>query len=152
MRRVGRALTHTSHQINRALDACICEAVSEELTGMRGMVLGYIVRTTRTGRAVYQRDLERCFRVQRSSITTMLKGIEQAGFITRTPVAEDARLKSLAATEKGLACYDQLERCINAFEARLQQNVSEEELSHLEEVLDRLLENAKAVQSNPHIE
>ncbi len=64
MRRVGRALTHTSHQINRALDACIGETVSQELTGMRGMVLGYIVRTTRSGRPVYQRDLEHCFRVQ----------------------------------------------------------------------------------------
>lgn len=152
MRRVGRALTHTSHQINRALDACIGETVSQELTGMRGMVLGYIVRTTRSGRPVYQRDLEHCFRVQRSSIATMLKGIESAGFITRTAVEQDARLKSLAATEKGLACYNQLERCINAFEARLQQGVTESELTSLETVLDKLLCNAKAVQTDPHIE
>ena len=152
MRRVGRALAHTTHQINRALDTCIGETVSQELTGMRGMVLGYIVRTTRSGQAVYQRDLEQFFRVQRSSITTMLQGIERAGFITRTAVEQDARLKSLAATEKGLACYDQLENCIGAFEARLQQDVTEEELASLERVLDKLLHNAKAVLGDPHIE
>lgn len=150
MRRVGRELAHTSHQINRALDTCIGATVSPELTGMRGMVLRYIVRHTQNGQAVYQRDLEHFFRVRRSSVTAMLKGVEQAGFITRTPVA--ARLKSLAVTEKGMACYDQLERCITAFEERLQQDVSEEELQQLETILSKLLQNATAVQNAPYIE
>ena len=152
MRRVGRELAHTSQQVNRALDACISATVSPELTGMRGMALRYIVCHTRRGEAVYQRDMERCFRVRRSSITAMLKGVEQAGFITRTPVAQDARLKSLAATEKGLACYDQLERCITAFEERLQQDVSETELQQLQSILEKLLHNATAVQNAPYIE
>lgn len=152
MRRVGRELAHTSHQINRALDTCIGATVSPELTGMRGMVLRYIVRHTQNGQAVYQRDLEHFFHVRRSSVTAMLKGVEQAGFITRTPVAEDARLKSLAVTEKGMACYDQLERCITAFEERLQQDVSEEELQQLETILSKLLQNATAVQNAPYIE
>ena len=85
-------------------------------------------------------------------IRDRLKGVEQAGFITRTPVAEDARLKSLAVTEKGMACYDQLERCITAFEERLQQDVSEEELQQLETILSKLLQNATAVQNAPYIE
>ena len=38
------------------------------------------------------------------------------------------------------------------FEARLQQGVTEEEMANLERVLDKLLHNAKAVQSEPHIE
>lgn len=146
MRRIGRLMSYTTHQINRALDACISAQVSPELTGMRGMMLGYIVRTTREGRPVYQRDLEIRFRVRRSSVTTMLKAMEQAGFITRTSVEQDARLKSLTATDKGLACYDQVESCINAFEAELQQGISAADLARLESTLDCMRANASRAQ------
>ena len=108
IRHAGRLIAYTSHQISRALDACIAAEVHPDLTGMRGLVLGHIVRTVQSGQPLYQRDLEECFRIRRSSVTAMLKAMESAGFITRTPVSQDARLKSLAPTVKGLACYESL--------------------------------------------
>lgn len=142
VRHVGRELSQTSQQINRALDSCIALMVSPELTGVRCFVLGYIVRMHRGGQPIYQRDLERRFQVRRSSVTAMLKSMESAGFISRAPVQQDARLKSLAPTGKGVACYDQMVRCIEAFETHLLQDVDETELEMLQTVLGKLQSNA----------
>lgn len=53
----GALLNQTSRLIRRALDARINAEVSSELSGVRGMVLGDIVRAERQGRDVYQRDI-----------------------------------------------------------------------------------------------
>lgn len=144
VRHAGRLITYTSHQIGRALDACIAAQVHPDLTGMRGLVLGHIVRTVQSGKPLYQRDLEECFRIRRSSVTAMLKAMESAGFITRTAVAKDARLKSLAPTVKGLACYENLERCIAAFEDQLRCGVTQADLNALVKTLDLLRQNAQS--------
>ena len=58
----GALLNQTARLIRRALDARISAAVATGLSGMRGMVLGDIVRANRNGRDVYQRDIEQwCF-------------------------------------------------------------------------------------------
>ena len=84
----GALLNQTSRLIRRALDARINAEVSSELSGVRGMVLGDIVRAERQGRDVYQRDIEQWFNIRRSSVTAMLQGMEQDGFITRSAVAK----------------------------------------------------------------
>ena len=78
----GALLNQTSRLIRRALDARINAEVSSELSGVRGMVLGDIVRAERQGRDVYQRDIEQWFNIRRSSVTAMLQGMEQDGSST----------------------------------------------------------------------
>lgn len=143
LRHVGRSLSQTSHQINRALDSCIAMRVDPELTGVRCFMLGCIVRAKQSGQTLYQRDLERMFHVRRSSVTSMLKNMESAGFITRASVEQDARLKSLAPTEKGAACYERMVRCITAFEEQLLRGVDSEELARLYGTLEKLQTNAQ---------
>lgn len=63
----GALLNQTSRLIRRALDARINAEVSSELSGVRGMVLGDIVRAERQGRDVYQRDIEQWFNIRRSA-------------------------------------------------------------------------------------
>ena len=98
----GALLNQSARVIRRALDARI-SGVNPDLSGVRGMVLGDIVRANRNGRDVYQRDIEQWFNIRRSSVTALLQGMEQDGFITRCAVEKDARLKRLVATDKGRA-------------------------------------------------
>ena len=141
----GVLLNQTSRLIRRALDARINAEVSSELSGVRGMVLGDIVRAERQGRDVYQRDIEQWFNIRRSSVTAMLQGMEQSGFITREVVAKDARLKSLVPTEKGRQCAAAIHQCISDFEHDLQNGVSAQELEAIQGTLHKLIENAKAI-------
>ena len=119
----GALLNQTSRLIRRALDARINAEVSSELSGVRGMVLGDIVR--------------------RSSVTAMLQGMEQDGFITRSAVAKDARLKRLIATEKGRACHKQIEASIARFEDDLQSGIDPQQAAAARAVLEQTLRNAQ---------
>lgn len=138
----GALLNQTSRVIRRALDTRISAEVTSELSGARGMVLGDIVRANRAGRDVYQRDIEQWFNIRRSSVTAMLQGMEQDGFITRCAVEKDARLKRLVATEKGRACHAQIEACIAKFEDDLQNGIDPAQAAAARAVLELTLKNA----------
>ena len=141
----GALLNQTSRLIRRALGARINAEVSSELSGVRGMVLGDIVRAERQGRDVYQRDIEQWFNIRRSSVTAMLQGMEQDGFITRSAVAKDARLKRLIATEKGRACHKQIEASIARFEDDLQSGIDPQQAAAARAVLEQTLRNAQHI-------
>lgn len=141
----GALLNQTARLIRRALDARISAAVATGLSGMRGMVLGDIVRANRTGRDVYQRDIEQWFNIRRSSVTALLQGMEQDGFITRCAVEKDARLKRLVATEKGRACHAEIEACIAQFEDDLQNGIDPQQGAIARAVLEQTLRNAQHI-------
>ena len=126
----GALLNQTSRLIRRALDARINAEVSSELSGVRGMVLG---------------DIEQWFNIRRSSVTAMLQGMEQDGFITRSAVAKDARLKRLIATEKGRACHKQIEASIARFEDDLQSGIDPQQAAAARAVLEQTLRNAQHI-------
>ena len=126
----GALLNQTARVIRRALDARI-SGVNPDLSGVRGMVLGDIVRGNRSGRDVYQ--------------TAMLQGMEQDGFITRCAVEKDARLKRLVATDKGRACHEQIEACIAQFEDDLQAGIDPQQAAAARAVLELTLKNAQHI-------
>lgn len=53
------------------------------------------------GAPVYQRDLENCFKLRRSTISSLLTNLEKKGLILREPVPHDGRLKRLVLTGPG---------------------------------------------------
>ena len=145
-RHLGGEIHCVSMAIRRALDVSISTQVSPELTGTRGMVLGFISRCTAEGKAVYQRDIEDHFHISPPSVTGLLKAMDQDGFIVRTSTAQDARLKSLALTEKGRACDQALRTCIDAFERELRKGLDDAQLDQLQRTLALLYQNACALQ------
>ena len=112
----GALLNQTSRVIRRALDARIS-----------------------------QRDIEQWFNIRRSSVTAMLQGMEQDGFITRCAVEKDARLKRLVATDKGRACHEQIEACIAQFEDDLQAGIDPQQTAAARAVLELTLKNAQHI-------
>ena len=140
----GALLNQSARVIRRALDARI-SGVNPDLSGVRGMVLGDIVRANRNGRDVYQRDIEQWFNIRRSSVTALLQGMEQDGFITRCAVEKDARLKRLVATDKGRACHAEIEASIAQFESDLQKGIDPQQAAVARAVLEQTLRNAQRI-------
>lgn len=139
----GALVGQTFRVIRRALDARIAAEVTPELTGARGMLLGEIVRANKENRDVYQRDVERWMQIRRSSVTAVLQAMEQDGFITRCSVAQDARLKRLSATPKGVAYHERIRLSIDNFERELQRGVKPERQAIARAVLEQILVNAQ---------
>lgn len=141
----GALISQTSRVVRRAMDARISIEVTPELTGVRGMLLGEIVRANKENRDVYQRDVERWMQLRRSSVTALLQAMEQDGFITRCSVEKDARLKRLSATPKGVAYHERIRRSIDNFERDLQRDVAPEQQAVARVVLEQILANAQAL-------
>ena len=137
----GALLNQTSRLIRRALDARINAEVSSELSGVRGMVLGDIVRAERQGRDVYQRDIEQWFNIRRSSVTAMLQGMEQSGFITREVVAKDARLKSLVPTRRAVELDAEVCNCLRETDRMLTRGLSGGQIQLFKETAAQMLNN-----------
>ena len=131
--------------LRRAMDTRIAAEVTPELTGVRGMLLGEIICANNENRDVYQRDVEQWFHIRRSSVTAILQGMEQDGFITRSAVAKDARLKRLIATEKGRACHKQIKASIARFEDDLQSGIDPQQVAAARAVLEQTLRNAQHI-------
>lgn len=142
----GALLSHTSRMLRRAMDTRIGAEVTPELTGVRGMLLGEIIRANVENRDVYQRDVEQWFHIRRSSVTAILQGMEQDGFITRCSVQRDARLKRLEATPKGVAYHDRIRASIDRFEQDLQKGIDPAEMEVSRTVLEKVLQNALTIE------
>lgn len=142
----GAVLSHTSRMLHRAMDARIAAEATPELTGVRGMLLGEIIHANERNEDVFQRDVEQWFHIRRSSVTAILQGMEQDGFITRCSVERDARLKRLEATAKGRAYHDRIKACIDHFEQDLQVGIAPEEMEAARAVLEKVLQNAQKIE------
>ncbi|UWP67791.1 MarR family winged helix-turn-helix transcriptional regulator [Subdoligranulum variabile] len=141
----GALVGQTFRVIRRAMDARIAAEVTPELTGVRGMLLGEIVRANKENRDVYQRDVEHWMQIRRSSVTAVLQAMEQDGFITRCSVERDARLKRLNATAKGVAYHERIRLSIDNFERELQRGVEPERQAVARAVLEQILANAHSL-------
>ena len=81
-------------------------AMSDEESGkngmmpvMQGWIMGYLY--DHKEEEIFQRDIEAQFYIARSTVTCLVKQMEQKGYIARVAVERDCRLKRLCLLEKG---------------------------------------------------
>ena len=139
---LGIQLIRISTMIRRELDS---QADAEQLhkaTGGNGWILKYLAR--HEDQDVYQKDIEEHFSITRSTVSKVVKLMEEKGLIQRLPVPGDARLKKLVLPEQGRAVRQMADANMARMEQRLADGFSEEELDRLFDYLARLQENLKA--------
>ena len=69
--------------------------------------------------------------------------MEKKGFVRRESVKQDARLKKVILTEKGIASQESFEDIVEHIEEELSEGISEEELYIFYKVLDRIKQNVE---------
>ena len=142
---IGRYVVETAHRIKVKLDFIFDD---KELNGLQARILGYVDMMDKKGEPVYQKDIEREFKIRRSSVTSVLNTMEKNRFINRTSVFNDARLKKLVLTEKAKAIADDHREKVEWFEGMLKKGFTDEEISTLFTLLDKLLENLDETEVN----
>lgn len=111
----------------------------EQLTAMHGYLIRFLYQQQDT--PVYQRDIEKKFSIPRSTVTTILNRMEGNGMLVRKSVSEDARLKQIVLTEKGISLHHSLEQEHEQFEQILTEGLSQEEQAQLQAMLKRMCQN-----------
>ena len=133
---IGKRINILAKRIHRRIDK---EAAQYGLTGVQARILGFVYHKSNK-RDIFQRDIEEELDIRRSSVTSVLQLMEKNGFIKRVSVSEDARLKKIILTEKGLEIQKKVYDFILKFEKSLEDELSEDEMKILVSLIDRLSE------------
>ncbi len=131
---IGKKVNIFAKRIHRRIDK---EAAQYGLTGVQARILGFIYHKSNK-RDIFQRDIEEELDIRRSSVTSVLQLMEKNGFINRVSVCEDARLKKIILTEKGLEIQKNVYDFILKFEKSLSDELSYDEMKILVSLIDRL--------------
>ena len=113
----------------------------EQATPMHGWIIEYLYR--HRDEAVFQRDIEREFSITRSTVTNILQLMERKGYIQRQSVPQDARLKKLVLTEKGIRFHEKTILSFHQTDDYVAGLLTAEENAELLRLLNKLREALK---------
>lgn len=134
----GRIINIVSHQLKRTIFFYTWKDCG--LTTMQNRVLHYIlVRSLEN--PVYQKDLEKEFKVNKSTVTEILQLMERKGFIERKSSKRGGRMKRILPTEKAITIQREVMENIRTVEEKLRAGVTEEDYKTCLKVLKKMSEN-----------
>lgn len=112
----------------------------DEMTAMNGFIIQYL--HYHADQAIYQRDIEREFKIGRSAVTNILTRMEENGFIHRETDGSDARLKRLTLTAKGEEQSQLLYDTIEWLNSRQLDGITAQEQEQFFAILEKIEGNA----------
>ena len=109
------------------------------LTSSQMNILFYIC--TNNNSEINQKDIEKDLYLKNSTVTEILKRLENNGFLYRTASEKDGRYKKIVLTEKGKNIYDEMHKKALIFETKFTQGMTKGESEILFELLQKVMTN-----------
>ncbi|MGN0369728.1 MAG: MarR family winged helix-turn-helix transcriptional regulator [Butyrivibrio sp.] len=135
------AFKKINNLIMRNIKASLALAGFDEVTVMHGWIMGYLYE--HHNRKIYQKDIENTFSIAKSTVTNVLKLMEQKGYLTRVTDKEDARLKQISLTPKGIEVHKETIKVIDRLHEVYEQGITEEERECFYRIVDKIKTNIK---------
>ncbi len=128
-----------SATMKRVLDARVKSAGVDEVTLMHGWIIKYLYENR--DHDVYQKDIEKHCCVGRSTVTNIIQLMEKKGLIRREAVENDARLKKVVLTPKGLRNNEAIEEAIVTMNREMTEGIAPEDLEIFVRVAQKMFDN-----------
>ena len=128
---LGFQIRTLSNLISRKINQMVSEE-EETLTAHQSWILDYL--TLHKDQEIMQRDIEKNFSIRRSTASHMLQLMEKNGYIQRVFVPDDARMKKLIITKKGMQAQKRMKDRLCRFEEIFQSNKSQKDLEYLKKL------------------
>ena len=109
------------------------------LTAQQGRTIDFIASHEQAG--VIQQDIARMFGLQKATITSLIQGLEQKGYIERRASPTDDRKKMLYVLEKGRVLIEQFLQTAEQVEAELLKPLTLQERRTLASLLHKIDKN-----------
>ena len=90
---------------------------------------------------VYAKNIENEFDMRRPTVTGILQLMEQNQLIERKAEGNDARLKEIVITKKGMKIVNSIDSNVEQVEKKLVMNIPKEEIQAFLTTIDKLLKN-----------
>lgn len=138
-RRIGFFLREIHNQIKFVIHRSAPRCGQSPPTQLQAGILGYLYHHREE--PVYQRDLEKEFKISRATATNTLQVMERDGFLVRKALDKDARLKRIQMTEEAYRRHAQVEERMEMVDRRMLRGMSHEEKDELYRLLGVLKKN-----------
>ena len=110
----------------------------ENVTPNYGFILFKLRQAEENHEDVYQKDLEFCIKVNKSTISEMLDNMEKNDLIKRVPSKLDSRKKIIVLTPKGREVDSKVSDTIKNYDKSLKEKLTQEELEQFFKIIDKL--------------
>lgn len=134
---IGRDINVISNKIRHIFDASFA---GSGITGTQASILHFIY-TNGKYHDVFPRDIEAEYYIRRSSVTSLLNGLERNGFIRRENVKEDARLKKLVLTNKAAEILEHVNEVISRIDSTMLRQINQQDIALLDALLIKIADN-----------
>jgi MarR family transcriptional regulator for hemolysin len=131
---IGLNLARAARVVSRAFDEALGEAGGS-------LPVWLVLLNLKIGRAANQRRLAEAVGVTEATLTHHLNAMEAAGLVTRRRDPDNRRIHVVELTDAGEAAFLRLREAATAFDRRLRRGLRADEVSTLEDVLNRLAAN-----------
>lgn len=139
MDNLGAGLHALDNRIMRYMEQRFRAIDREMVTGTNGWILAYLLENA--DREVYQRELEREFGITRSTVSKVIKLMEQKGLVERCPDEHDARQRRLRLTEDAMIITRELDMEGKRLNERLLRGFNVNEIEILQGYMERMMRN-----------
>jgi MarR family transcriptional regulator for hemolysin len=131
---IGLEVTRTGRLLSRAFD--------DELLATGGSLPAWLIVTAlKRADHTMQREIAAAIGIEDATLTHHLNRMENAGYISRHRATENRRTQRVALTDAGEALFSRMLSTVLAFDERLRQGFTVDELDHLQALLRRLRTN-----------
>lgn len=138
-KKIGFTLREIHNQIRQVIHKSSPRFEKGPGSQLQGGILGYLYHH-RDG-PVYQKDLEKEFRISRATATNTLQVMERDGLIVRRALDKDARLKRIQLTEEAYQNHKQIEAHMSMMDRRMLEGMTEPEVDELYRLLGIIQRN-----------
>lgn len=109
-----------------------------KITTKQAKILAYLVY--HQGENILQKDMEQVFFLRSSTVTSVMKNMEKAGYIKRSVNEQDKRMKQIVVTSKGMEVFEHCKKTLEEVEDYVSDVFTECEKENLMLALQRILE------------
>lgn len=112
------------------------------ITPQQGRIIRFLA--LKNEEIIFQKDIEDFLNIRKSSVSNIIKNMEKSGFIIRSGVPKDARLKRIELTPEGRAIHEDAQLNNLMIEAKMRENLSDQEIKTLEIILKKIQNNLES--------
>jgi MarR family transcriptional regulator for hemolysin len=131
---IGLKLNRTARVVGRAFDDALAEAGGS-------LPVWLVLLGLKTRQIANQRELAEAVGIRESTLTNHLNEMEDNGLINRRRHPENRRIHLVELTAIGEEAFLRLRNAAIAFDRRLRTGLTEEDVTQLADLLDRLRDN-----------
>lgn len=139
---IGRQLALTARLVSRAFDEALAEAGGS-------VPVWLVLISLKTQRIRNQRELADAVGIREATLTHHLNLMDSRGLVTRRRDPANRRVHLVELTPAGEAAFGRLRGAATAFDQRLRDGFSDEDLAALAGLLGRLERNAAGAHPAP---